>query len=56
MHRLIAFSLRPLGTTLVGFLLQYAGSTLTILAFTSLLVVPGSATLLNVHIHHAPAL
>jgi predicted MFS family arabinose efflux permease len=55
-HRLIAFSMRPLGTTLAGFLLQYAGSTFTILTFTSLLLVLGSITLLNVHVHQAPAL
>lgn len=55
-HRLIAFSMRPLGTTLAGFLLQYAGSTFTILTFTSLLLALGSATLLNVHIRHAPVL
>jgi len=55
-HRLIAFSMRPLGMALAGFLLQYAGATVTILTFAAILTVLGLSTILNVHIRNAPSL
>lgn len=52
-HRLIAFSGRPLGAALLGFLWQYAGATSTILAFGAALCVLGVSTLFNIHIRRA---
>ncbi len=52
-HRLIAFSMRPLGTALAGFLLQYGGSTWTILIFAAILFGLSFATLGNRHIRDA---
>jgi hypothetical protein len=48
--------MRPLGMALAGFLLQYAGTTVTILTFAAILLVLGLSTILNVHIRNMPSL
>lgn len=55
-HRLVAFSMRPLGTAVAGFLLQYTGTTITVLTFAVILLVVGIFATLNVSIRNAPPL
>lgn len=55
-HRLFAFGLRPIGVALAGVLLQYGGTTLTILVFTGALLIIGICTTLNPQVRHATAL
>lgn len=55
-HRLFAFGLRPIGVALAGALLQYAGTTLTILVFTGVLLIMGICIVLNPQVRLATAL
>ncbi|GAC1370252.1 MAG: MFS transporter [Ktedonobacteraceae bacterium] len=55
-HRLIAFSFGPLGVALAGVLLQYVGTTLTILVFAGVLLLMGICVLLNPLVRKAVAL
>jgi MFS family permease len=55
-HRLFAFGLRPIGVALAGVLLQYGGTTLTILVFAGVLLLIGICTVLNPQVRLATAL